>query len=598
MRIDPAVPTLDGWTVADLEALAAGAEQVTLQRGDVLVRQGEPSDALFFVLSGRFTVHIDGNAEPIAEIAQGQPIGDIGFFGGLPRTATVVALRDSRVLAITRDRFQAISASAPGLRDTVTVSLARRLARVGASAARHPATVRTVAVVPAGSRPFPQDFVDMLRTVAGTAGGATFLTAGDIAARFPGSALDDAAIASWLNALEIDCEFVFYVADDTLTGWTRKCIRQADAVLLVATAGAAVEPNPSELLAASILPPSARRFVLVHPARTNVVAGTARWLEPRDVFMHHHVALKDEADVRRLFRFLSGRALGFVAGGGGALGSAHPGAYKAFREAGADFDILGGTSVGAAMMAAFACGADAERVDEGTRNIFIKSRAFRRLTVPRYALIDHKVFDRALRAEYGDVLIEDLWVPFFAVSSNLSDHVPKLHRRGLLWQAVRASGSIPGMLPPFYTAEGEMLVDGALMDNVPLAPMKALKSGPNVVVMLGSDAPRRYAVDYEAIPGPRALLAAMLNPFVRRRLPPAPGILQVIMLSMMANRPSALELSDSDILIRPQLPDDLRFAQWERHTEIFWQTYRDTAAWIAAQMKENPALRAVINGAA
>src|SRR5262245_30408336 len=127
MRIDPAVPTLDGWTVADLEALASGAEQVALQRGDVLVRQGEPSDSLFFVLSGRFTVHVDGVAEPIAEIAQGQPIGEIGFFAGLPRTATVIAQRDSRVLAITHARFAEIGASAPGLRDTVTVSLARRL---------------------------------------------------------------------------------------------------------------------------------------------------------------------------------------------------------------------------------------------------------------------------------------------------------------------------------------------------------------------------------------------------------------------------------------------------------------------------------------
>jgi hypothetical protein len=94
--------------------------------------------------------------------------------------------------------------------------------------------------------------------------------------------------------------------------------------------------------------------------------------------MHHHVALHDALDVRRLYRFLSGCAIGFVAGGGGALGSAHLGVYKAFREAGAEFDILGGTSVGAAMMAALAYGVDPERVDEGTHNIFVKSRAFRR----------------------------------------------------------------------------------------------------------------------------------------------------------------------------------------------------------------------------
>jgi NTE family protein len=595
MRANPlsAVPTLAGCTLKDLEALATGAEQLALRRGEVLVRQGEPSDALYFVLSGRFTVHRDGAVEPIAEIAQGQPIGEIGFFAGLPRTATVVALRDSRVLAITRDRFHEIGESSPGLRDTLIVSLARRLSE--GRPAKHPTLVRTVAVMPAGGSPPSQAFVDALRNVFGSSSRTLFLMEAEIAARFPDVPLDDPAISNWLNAAEIDSEFIFYIADHALTDWTMKCIRQADALVLVAAAGASVELSPSERFAFSILPLSARRLVVLHQGRTEIVSGTAAWLERRDVFMHHHVALQDESDVRRLFRFLSGRALGFVAGGGGALGSAHLGAYKAFCEAGADFDILGGTSAGAAMMAAFACGADAERVDQGTRNIFVRSRAFRRPTLPRYGLIDHKVFDRALRAEYGDAIIEDLWKPFFAVSSNLSDHKPKIHRRGLVWHAVRASGSVPGMLPPFFTREGEMLVDGALMDNVPLAPMKALKSGPNVIVMLGVDAPTTYAVDYQSIPGPRELAAAMLNPFARRRLPQAPGILQVIMLSMLANRPY-LELSDSDILIRPELPDDLRFTSWERHNEIFLHAYRQTAAWIEARMAD-PAVRAVIGHA-
>jgi predicted acylesterase/phospholipase RssA len=77
--------------------------------------------------------------------------------------------------------------------------------------------------------------------------------------------------------------------------------------------------------------------------------------------------------------------------------------------------------------------------------------------------------------EYGDGAIQDLWKPFFAVSSNLSDHKPPVHRRWLVWHAVRASGSVPGVLPTFVTNEGKLLVDGARMDNVPLGPMKGLE---------------------------------------------------------------------------------------------------------------------------
>jgi NTE family protein len=427
---------------------------------------------------------------------------------------------------------------------------------------------------------------------------AVFLTENEIAARLGRASFDGAATPDWLNSLEAESDFVFYIADQTLTDWTKRCIRQADAVLLVASAGASVEPNPSERFAFSVHRPAARRLVILHDARTQIASGTSSWLRPRDVFMHHHVALPDVADVRRLLRFLTGRAVGFVAAGGGALGSAHLGVYKALCEAGADFDILGGTSSGAAMMAALAFGVAPERVDEGTHNIFVRSRVFRRPTLPRYGLIDHKAFDRALQAEYEEVVIEDLWKPFFALSSNLSDHRPRIHQRGLVWHAVRASGSIPGVLPPFFTKEGEMLVDGALMDNVPLAPMKALKAGPNVVVVLSADAPTAYPVDYETIPGPRELAAVLLNPFARRRLPPVPGILQVIMLSMFANRRLDLPLTPTDILIKPDLPPDLGFMSWNRHNEAFVHAYRGTAAWIRSRIAAGDSnLQAVIGAA-
>jgi NTE family protein len=589
---------LDSRTLQELEALAAAAERLTFRRGDILVQQGEPSDTLYFVLSGRFTVHVEGATGPIAEIAQGEPVGEIGFFAGLPRTATVMALRDSTVLSLTRERFQEISEAAPKIRDAIILSLARRLAEGVSQTARKPALVRTVAIMQAGaSRPSPP-FIDLLREVFGAASRTVFLTEKEITERFPAAPLDAPATSSWLNSVEADSDFIFYLADDTLTDWTRKCVRQADALLLVAAAGASTELNPSELFAFSIHPHSARRLVILHEARTDIASGTSSWLEKRDVFMHHHIALQDTADVQRLFRFLSGRAVGFVAGGGGALGSAHLGAYKAFREAGADFDIMGGTSAGAAMAAALAYGVDPERVDDGTHNIFVRSRAFRRPSLPRYGLIDHKVFDRALRAEYGDVVIEDLWKPFFAVSSNLCNNKARIHRRGLVWHAVRASGSIPGLLPPFFTSEGEMLVDGALMDNIPLAPMKALKTGPNVVVALGVDVPTTYAVNYDSIPGPRELALAMLNPFSRRRFPQVPSILQVIILSMLANQRPDLPLSDTDILIRPELPEDLRYTQWERHNQIFLHAYRGVAAWIQTRVAEmDPRVQAVIGAA-
>src|SRR5262249_427659 len=118
----------------------------------------------------------------------------------------------------------------------------------------------------------------------------------------------------------------------------------------------------------------------------------------------------------------------------------------------------------------------------------------------------------------------------------------------------------------------------------------------NVVVVLGADAPTAYPVDYETIPGRRELAAALLNPFSRRRLPQVPGILQVITLSMLANRRPDLELSSTDILIKPDLPKDFGFMTWSRHGELFLHAYRWTAAWIRSQIGEGDSnLRGVID---
>ena len=130
--------------------------------------------------------------------------------------------------------------------------------------------------------------------------------------------------------------------------------------------------------------------------------------------------------------------------------------------------MMGGTSGGAAMAAAFAMGTAPDDVDRATHDIFVTNKAMRRYTWPRYSLLDHKHFDDQLVRYYRGVDIEDLWIPYFAVSTNLTSHDLHRHRHGDLWAAVRASGSMPVLLPPYYTADGHMLVDGAILDNVPV----------------------------------------------------------------------------------------------------------------------------------
>lgn len=569
-----------------------------LVRGQMLVAQGGPSNALFLVLHGALAVRRAGDLEPIAELRAGELVGEIGFFADIPRTADVIAIRDTSVLVLTRAAYEKLAAEAPAVVEALLAALARRFARETArlTPVRSPPKARTVALIGGGSEPLPDGFDSRMREGLAAAG-AEIVDPARLRALFPRYELDAHEVTEWLNKLEHLAPLVVYLGGCEASVWARKAIRQADMVVF-ACRGAAPSGKLTELeaFACEVHPVSARRIVRIHDRRHGEVSGTAAWLARLPAFMHHHVALQDQVDVDSLIRFLSGRAIGFVAAGGGSLGTAHVGIYQAFRERGAVFDIFVGTSVGSAMAAGFAKNLEAERLEQGTHEIFVRSRSLRRPTWPRYSLLDHKAFDRALAEQYGsECRIEDCWRPFAAVATNLSTHNLELIRSGSLWQAVRASSAIPGLLPPFYTPDGAMLVDGCLIDNVPLSPMHQLKSGPNLVVHFGEPAAEMFDVDYDALPGRFELIAAMLTPFRKKLLPAAPSAVNVLWRSLVAHqRYDTLPAGPLDAVMRPPLPLDIDVTDFDRHTEIFDASYAWAREAIAALEDENNAAIAAI----
>ena len=570
-----------------------------LVRGQLLVAQGEPSDALFIVLHGALAVRKSGDPAPIAELRAGELVGEIGFFANVPRTADVIAIRDTSVLALTRAAYHELAEHTPAIVEAVLAALALRFARETArlTPIRASPTARTVALIQGGYEPVPAAFDRRLR-IGLAATDAEIVDPARLEAMFPGRALDSPEVTDWLNKIEQTAPLVLYLGGREDSVWTRKAIRQADMVVFVTHGKAPVAGVLTEVetFACKIHPASARRLVRIHERRSGEVSGTAAWLIRLPCFMNHHVALEDQADIDSLIRFMSGRALGFVAAGGGAFGSAHVGIYKAFRERGVVFDIFVGTSVGSAMVAGFAKNHEADHLERGTHEIFVKSRSFRRPTWPRYALLDHKAFDRALADQYGDQCrIEDCWRPFAAVATNLSTHNLELIRSGLLWHAVRASSAIPGLLPPFYTPEGAMLVDGCLIDNVPLAQMHQLKSGPNLVVHFGDPADEMFDVDYAELPGRFELALAMLTPFRKKLLPAAPSAVNVLWRSLVAHqRYDTLPTAPHDHVMRPPFSPDIGVTEFERHTEIYDASYLWAREAIAALEAEGDAAIAAI----
>ncbi len=563
---------------ANLGVIASRLRLRELARGEILITEGDEADAFYIVLSGRFEARVVERDHAVGEIGVGEPIGEIAFFAGGRRTANVIALRPSVVAEIDRAAFEGIKSIAPGIERNLIAQLARRLDATTRNFLHMPHLARAsvVAVIAGGRDALSPLFLERMRAIFANENDAAILCGAD------GGELRGAT------------GLTLAIADAQLNGWTRDCLREADELVIVVEGEGPQPVNEIETCAFEFIAPARRRLARLHARRGGAVTGTRKWLQGRDIEFIHHLALEDDGDFARLTRFLAGRAIGFVAGGGGAFGTAHIGVYKALRERGATFDIFGGSSVGSAMAAAFAMLRSPQDVLDGVRHIFIESRALRKMTLPRYSLLDHRPFDVALKRRYGDAEIEDVWTPFFAVSTDLSLHRLRLLRTGPVWKAVRASSSIPGVLPPVFGEDGAMLVDGGIADNVPLEPMASLKSGPNIVVSLGLPQGQFFEVDYDRIPGRVELALKYLTP-LRRDFPPCPGPISVIHKSVFANvRQGSPAAGPHDVILFPPPLPGSSVMDWSHYEEAFEASYN----WAKRKLSrleeaDNPALAAI-----
>ena len=318
--------------------------------------------------------------------------------------------------------------------------------------------------------------------------------------------------------------------------------------------------------ASQLFMPEHRSLILWRERADVPIAQTEGWLAGREIALHHHLALDRQSDFERIARFLTGNAVGLVLSGGGVFGCAHLGIAKALKDSGIPIDFAGGSSVGAAMSAGLSAGLDPDEILDRTEESFIKNRAMRRITIPIHSILDHRAYDAALQRNYGVRKIEDLPINWFAVSASLTHNQMRIHRSGLLWEAVRASTAIPGILPPFITKDGDMLVDGALVDNVPVNVMRGLKLGPNIVVLFRRPGEARIAGGYASTPSRGSLIR---NLIFRRRRTDYPSMLSIIMRGMFLTSDSIQRMSSpGDLFVTPGFAPDIRLLDWRRGREI------------------------------
>jgi NTE family protein len=473
VRTIPVFAGLDGEL---LDSIAEAIEWFALPGGQILFEADDPPDGLYFVVSGSLGAYApaqNGHRRLVGRAMTGETVGEMALISGKRRNATVIALRDSELGRLPRAAFETLMLSHPQGLLRISQLMVQRLESSQRQVRGRRAVPRTFAVVPNDVDAEAATFAAQLTTYLEKLGATELVWAQRGADR----------TSAWFHSIERANEFVVYVCDPTPTSWSKLCLRQADAVLLLARAESTAKHWPQLATAEPVVANQRTELILQHQG--GITPGvTAAWLDAKPGIPHHHV--RSSSDIARVARLLAGRALGIVLSGGGARGFAHIGVLRAAREAGITIDAIGGTSIGAIIAAGYAMQWTDEELTARVKRSFVDTNPLNDYTLPFVSLVSGRKVSRLLQREFAKMAIEDAPIPFFCVSANLTSGQLAVHRRGELWRWLRASVAIPGVLPPVVHG-GELFVDGAAINNLPVEVMREAGVGRIIGVDVGSD---------------------------------------------------------------------------------------------------------------
>jgi NTE family protein len=452
------------------EILATG-ETVRLRAGEVLFQAGDPGDALFLVQSGRLEVRHPGGAAP--DLCAGSVVGELALLTDAPRAATIVARRDSTLVAISRERFENLAETQPVVISAVAKGVARLLQASRPVGPSGPTTPKVIALVALDAGVPIEALAGAVHTSL-TGGGPRGAELADAARPLRVVRLDGGS-PEGLERAERESDRVLLVAGPT-GAWHDACLRQADRVL---AATSSPEPRPVDELRdqADVMltgpAPSAAQIVAWHDVcgcrSVSHLGDDPRLWDDR----LHSVGAR-----------LAGRSIALVLAGGGARALAHIGVLHAFENAGIEIDRVAGTSMGAMIAALHATGLRAGEIEALVFEEFVQRSPFGDYRPSFTSLARGERGKAMLQRCFGDTYLEEMAHELVVVSTDLYEKTPVYHRRGRTAEVVGASMCLPVLFPP-QLLNGRVLVDGGLGDNCPITAFTQVAEGPVVAVRTG-----------------------------------------------------------------------------------------------------------------
>ncbi len=471
-----------------LETLAGDMSLVHVLGGQYLMRAGEQGHTMYLLVHGRMRVYTDENdPHAIREIGVGEAVGELAILTDMPRSATVVAIRDSTLVKITEETFRRWVKLHP---DSAVQMISRSIKRLLPNTQTRHQPITALAIVPAQADLDTREVCNALVKAMMPYKKCLLLTADNQKVQ-EAIAKGETVSLEYLNECADQYDLLIYVATPDLNEWSKQCVRQSDQVLMLCSATSFTPLPVIDYLSTDNHTFAKKILVVLHRSQTELPKHTDKLIQATKADSVFHI--QHSSDYERIGRFFTGNAISLVFSGGGLRGAAHIGLYFALEENNIPIDMFAGTSFGALVAAGMAQRLPRARLNE------ILDMANRTLpglmdyTLPVASLLrGEKLYELLTSAFAPDVLLEDLWLPSFCIGTNLSDSKIEIFDRGPAWEAVRASMSLPGIFSP-VTHNGKVIIDGGSLNNLPVDIMADRNQGGKIIASnVGSALPDEF----------------------------------------------------------------------------------------------------------
>ncbi|NXQ71954.1 PLPL6 esterase, partial [Quiscalus mexicanus] len=477
MREQPSVVLSVAHTVAArmspfVRQMDFAIDWMAVEAGRALYRQGDKSDCTYIVLNGRLRSVIQkgsGKKELVGEYGRGDLVGVVEALTRQPRATTVHAVRDTELAKLPEGTLNNIKRRYPQVVTRLIHLLSQKILGnlqqlrgpfagpgLGMTSSSEPinptSNLSTVAVLPVCEEVPMAAFTLELQHALNAIGPTLLLTSDIIRARLGSSALEsiqEYRLSGWLAQQEDLHRIVLYQTDCTLTPWTLRCIRQADCVLIVGLGDQ--EPALGEVGRGR--------------GGTGTWGATRSWPWERDgnlVMGHGNVGYWDRGTWgHRDMKYEDMPHLWGCPGTPGVTqagavpqplvypgfpcalpgrGCSHIGVIKAMEESGIPIDLVGGTSIGAFIGALYAEERSAvrtkQRAREWARCMNSVFETVLDLTYPITSMFSGSAFNASINRVFQDKQIEDLWLPYFNVTTDITASAMRVHTDGFFMHRI------------------------------------------------------------------------------------------------------------------------------------------------------------------